>query len=88
MEIREEIWQIMFQPVPESLWDNPEEKEVGKCIHEIRTILVDPESEESFWTLLHEIVHACLPDNDEHSVSWVEHSFKTICKKYQKHAII
>lgn len=67
------------------MWDNPEEKEVGKCIHEKRLLLVDPDpgpGEDVFWNLVHEVAHAALPDNDEHSVQWVEHAVQKITDRY------
>jgi hypothetical protein len=80
--IRHQQWRVRFCKVPQELWENPEEPEYGKCIHKRRLILVDPEWDNPFWTLFHEISHATLPDNDEHSIINLELNTKKLTDRY------
>jgi len=82
--IRDQEWRVRFRPVPKKWWANPEEKEVGKCLPLSRLILVDPEEWDPFWTLFHELIHATFPDNDEHSVEWMEVVAQKLTNRYPK----
>ena len=82
--VRDQEWSVRFRAVPKKLWASPEEKEIGKCLHEKRLILVDPHEENPFWTLFHELTHAAMPDNDEHSVEWMETVAKKLTRRYPK----
>jgi hypothetical protein len=82
--IRAQEWRVRFRPVPKKLWTTPGVRVVGCCNHEKRLILVDPNEETPFWTLFHELTHAAMPDNDEHSVEWMEVVAQKLFSRYPK----
>jgi hypothetical protein len=81
------MWWVKFRPVPKMFWDAPDKPAVGVCLFDKRTILVDPNADEPFWTLVHEIAHACFPDVSEVPIEHFEFTMKKILTRYPKHIL-
>ena len=65
IKIRGRKWTVIFRPVP------CEPSLYGICDYDTRTIHVHPKMEPK-GTLIHEVLHACLPDLSESAVNEVE----------------
>ena len=65
IKIRGKSWKIVFKPVP------CEPSLYGICDYDTRTIHVHPKMEPK-GTLIHEVLHACLPDLSESAVNETE----------------
>lgn len=65
LKIRGKQWKVIFKPVP------CEPSLFGICDYDTRTIHVHPKMEVK-GTLIHEVLHACLPDLSEDAVSQTE----------------
>ena len=65
IKIRGRKWNVIFKPVP------CEPSLYGICDYDTRTIHVHPKMEPR-GTLIHEVLHACLPDLSEEAVNQTE----------------
>lgn len=65
IKIRGRVWTIIFRPVP------CEPTLFGICDYDTKTIRVHPDKDPR-GTLIHEVLHACLPDLSETAVDETE----------------
>src|SRR6266404_7329693 len=65
IRIRGEYWKLLWERPPHNNCD-------GVCVNEIRTIYIRPTCPEPIPTVIHEVLHACLPDVTEEVVCEVE----------------
>jgi hypothetical protein len=65
IKIRGRVWTVIFRPVP------CEPTLFGICDYDSKTIRVHPDKEPR-GTLIHEVIHACLPDLTETAVDETE----------------
>lgn len=65
IKIRGRVWTVIFRPVP------CEPTLFGICDYDTKTIRVHP-GKEPRGTLIHEVIHACLPDLSETAVDETE----------------
>jgi hypothetical protein len=56
----------------------------GLCDYETRTIYVNPRSEEQRATLLHEVLHAALPDLDEDAIRETEEALENALQIFER----
>lgn len=70
IKIRGENWRMSIERPPAK--DTPKRRTVALCHYATRTIYIHPKERNKLRCVLHEILHACLPDIEEKAIEETE----------------